>query len=103
MRHHHTWLAAVLVAGGLATGGCATQSYVDQQDAATNARIDEVRGDAQMALSRAEAAHKLAEGDFQHAVLFTDDTVKFDTDSSALSSDAQASLTAFAQRIRVDN
>lgn len=103
MRHRQIWFAAALAAGGLVLSACVTQEYVDRGDAATNARVDEVKGDAAAALARAEAAHKLAEGDFQHAVLFTDDTVKFDTDSAALSSDAQASLTAFAEKVKADN
>ncbi|HVN02058.1 MAG TPA: OmpA family protein [Caulobacteraceae bacterium] len=114
MKNRHIWLATALAAGGLALSACATQEYVDQSVAAhnaqneqqfanVNARVDQVAADAQAALARANDAHKLAEGNFQHAVLFTDDSVKFDTASSQLSADAQASLTAFADKIKADN
>ena len=116
MRRHALGIctAAVLAAAGLAMGGCATEEYVDQSVAAhnaqndqqfsdVNARVDQVKADAQAALARANEAHKLAEGDFQHAVLFTDDSVKFDTASADLSADAKASLTAFADKIKSDN
>lgn len=114
MKHQHIWLAAALAASGLAVSACATHEDVDQavathnaqneqQFADVNSRVDQVNADAQAALARANAAHKLAEGNFQHAVLFTDDSVTFDTASSDLSADAQASLTAFADKIKADN
>ncbi len=107
MKNHPIWLATVLAAGGLAMGGCATHQYVDRSIAEHNAQNQEqfasVSADAQAALARANAAHKLAEENFQHAILFTDDTAKFNTDSSALSADTQASLIAFANRIKSDN
>jgi outer membrane protein OmpA-like peptidoglycan-associated protein len=121
MKHRHIWLATALAAGGLALSACATQEDVDksiaehnaqnqqqfaqtdQQIAAVNARVDQVGADAKAALVRANDAHKLAEGDFQHAVLYTDDSVKFDTGKSELSTEAQASLTAFADKIKSDN
>jgi peptidoglycan-associated lipoprotein len=103
MKNHRAWLAAILAAGGLTLSACATEDYVDSQDAATNARVDAVNSDAQAALARADAAHRLAKGNFRHSVLFTDDSVKFDTNSSHLSADAQASLAAFADRIRSDD
>ena len=114
MRNRQVWLATAFVAGGLALSACATHEYVDQsiathnaqndqQFANVNTRVEQVAADAQLALARANEAHKLAEGDFQHAVLYTDDSVKFDTASAALSADAQASLTAFADKIKSDN
>jgi peptidoglycan-associated lipoprotein len=114
MKHQSIWLAAALAAGGMAVSACATHEYVDTQNAAqntqneqqfasVNARVDAVNGDAQLALARAEAANKLATGDMQHTVLFTDDSVKFDTNSSDLSADSQASLTAFADKIKSEN
>jgi peptidoglycan-associated lipoprotein len=103
MARHYVWLAAVLAAGGVALGACATEEYVDKGDAAANARIDAASGEAQAALARAEAAHKLAEGNFRHAVLFVDDSVKFATGSSTLSGDAQAALAAFAEKVKADN
>ena len=114
MKNRRIWLAAALAAGGLALGACATQEDVDtsiaahnaqnqEQFGSANARIDQVNADAQAALARANAAHKLAEGNFQHAVLFTDDSVKFNTASSKLSDEAKASLTAFADKIKSEN
>jgi len=95
--------AAALAAAALAMGGCATQDYVDQQIAVTNARIDAVQRDTQAALARAEEAHRLARGDFQHTVLMTDDSVKFETDKSALSDSARAWLAGFAARLKAEN
>ena len=105
MRHKITgiWGAALLAGGVLTLGGCATQEYVDQRVSATDARVAQIDADARVALARAEDAHKLAEGNFQHAVLFTDDTVKFDMGSADLSDQAKASLTAFADKIKSNN
>jgi peptidoglycan-associated lipoprotein len=113
MKHQSIWLAATLAAG-MAVSACATHEDVDQkvaehnaqndqQFAAVHSRIDAVNGDAQLALARAEAANKLAAGDMQHTVLFTDDSVKFETNSSDLSPEAQASLTAFSDKIKSEN
>lgn len=98
MRFHvsQPLLAVALAAAGLLVGGCATEEYVDQQIAATNARIDAVQ-------MRAQEAHRLAVGDFQDTVLMTDDSVRFDTDKSDLSDSARASLASFAQRLRTEN
>jgi outer membrane protein OmpA-like peptidoglycan-associated protein len=84
------------LAAGLCVGGCATEEYVDQQVAATNARVD-------AALARAEEAHKLARGDFQHTVLMTNDQIKFASDASALSGAAMSTLASFAGTIRAEN
>jgi outer membrane protein OmpA-like peptidoglycan-associated protein len=90
-------LAAALAAAGLLIGGCATEEYVDQQIAATNARIDQVQ-------ARAEEAHaKLASGDFQSTVLMMDDSVRFESNKSELSDSARASLANFAQRLKTEN
>ena len=113
-RHALGACTAVFIAGGLALSACATHEHVeqqisehnaqnDQQFAAVHSRIDAVNGDAQAALARAEAANKLAAGDMQHTVLFTDDSVKFDTNSSDLSAESQASLTTFADKIKSAN
>jgi peptidoglycan-associated lipoprotein len=113
MRRHEfaVSLAALMAASGLLLGGClATDNELaahnaenQAQFAAQDSRMDQLSSDSQAALARAEAAHKLATGDFQHAVLYTDDTVRFDTGSSSLSADAQASLAAFATRVKTDN
>lgn len=109
-RTKHYWLAAALMASGLALGACATEEYVDQSvaahaaqndatAAAEQARTEEVAAAARAAMARAQDAHKLAEGNFQHSVLMTDDSVRFASGKAALSADAQTSLTAFAQKI----
>ncbi len=115
MTHHRIWLAAALAAGGLTMTACATHdeaahARIDsataqgaQTNAAQDVRIDAASADAQAALARAEAAHKLATGDFKHCVLYTDDSVVFDTDSSTQSSEAQSLLTAFADKLKADN
>ena len=90
-------LAAALAAAGLLISGCATEEYVDQQIAATNARIDQVQ-------ARTEEAHALlATGDFRSTVLMKDDSVRFESDRSDLSNGAKALLASFAQRLKAEN
>jgi outer membrane protein OmpA-like peptidoglycan-associated protein len=96
-------LAAALVAAGLALSGCATEEYVDQQIADTNARIDQVHADTQAAMAHAQEAHRLARGEAQHAVLMRNDSVTFDTDSSYLSGDARALLADFAETVKAQD
>ena len=114
MKYDRIWLVSALAAGGLAISACATEEYVDtsiaahnaqneQQFATVNSRMDQLNADTKNALARAEAAHKLAEGDFQHSVLYSDDSVKFATAKSDLSDEAKASLTAFADKLKSDN
>lgn len=114
-------LAATVVAGGLALSACATESYVDQHVAAVNTRVDETNAQltalgsrvdgvartAQEGLTRANAAHALAEtkadGKFVYAAAGEPTSVLFATNSWTLSSDAQATLTAFAEKLKGDN
>ena len=111
-------VAAFLAAGGLAASGCATHEDVHEaigehntqnqqqfahrqgQHNSQQGQIDELKGESDAALARAEATHKLAEGDFKHEVVFTDDTVKFETGKSELSPDAQAALNTFAEKVK---
>ena len=53
-------MAAVIILGGLSLSACATTSYVDQQIAAVNGRIDAVDAKATDALQRADAANVTA-------------------------------------------
>ncbi len=104
-------LAALMAASGLLLSGClATDKELAEHNAANeaqfasvNSRMDQVNADSQAALARAEQAHTLAQGDFQHTVLYTDDTVQFATGSAVLSADAQAALSAFAAKVKSDN
>jgi outer membrane protein OmpA-like peptidoglycan-associated protein len=107
-------IAALLAAGGLAVSGCATHEDVSeaigehnaqnqQQFAGQQAQIDQVKAESNAALARAEAAHKLADVDFKHEVVFTDDSVKFETGKSELSPDAQAALNTFAEKVKATN
>jgi peptidoglycan-associated lipoprotein len=114
-------MAALLAAGGLALSGCATHEDVQEAIGAHNsqneqdiargqgqhmdqqAQIDQLKGDSQAALARAEAAHKLAAGDFKHEIVFTDDSVKFETGKADLTAEAQSSLAAFAEKIKAGN
>jgi outer membrane protein OmpA-like peptidoglycan-associated protein len=96
-------LTSAALAAVLAIGGCASQDYVDHGFAATNARIDAIAARTESAHARAEEAHALARGDFQHQVLLTDDSVRFETDSAALSAYDQQALAGFAGRVKAEN
>ncbi|KAK0349379.1 hypothetical protein LTR94_033397, partial [Friedmanniomyces endolithicus] len=66
-------------------------------------RVTQVEGTAGQALERANAAHKLAEGKFLYQVVLSDDSVKFPTDASALSPEAEQRLGELAQRLKAEN
>lgn len=93
---------AVLLAA-VATSGCATKGFVRDQVAVVDTRVTQVDGRAGEALSRAQAAHKLAEGKFLYEVVLSDDSVKFPTDRHALSPEAEARLAELAQRLKGEN
>ena len=124
----NTKWTAVALAAALATTGCATKKYVEQQVVATQEqmtqRIDQVEGQveanqtrldeqeqmiedasktAQDALDRAVAAGQLAEGKFIYEATFTDDQIHFETDEAELLGDAKAALDAFAAEIKGRN
>ena len=117
-------LVAALSVAGLTMSACATEEYVDQKVAvvdtkvdgvsahvdqigsqlqALSGRVDGVDRTAQDALQRANAAGTMAAGKFQYTVVSQDDSIKFDTNKSALSDEAKATLTAFAERLKADN
>lgn len=54
-------LVTVLLLGGLALSGCATQKYVDEQIAGVNSRISAVDAKASDAIQRADAASSAAQ------------------------------------------
>ena len=114
---------AVVVTGLL--GGCATSGSVDQKIAqaqaetnqkiesvagqvenlqqkqqATDVRLDQLSQEAREALQRAQEAGVLARGQVVFEQSFTEDRVKFRTDSYELDSNAQAALSEFANRVK---
>ena len=110
-------VAGVVLLGGLWLGGCATQDYVDKHVAVVQGQVTDLQGTtqsqgqhlaqvdqtAQDALQRAEAAGKLAEGKFLYQMVLSDDSVKFPTDGSKLSPEAETRLSDFASKLKSDN
>lgn len=110
--------AAVIAAGALSLGGCATKDYVNQtvsaqvsaedakvqtNQAQTNQHLAKLDQDTQDALTRATDAGKLAQGKFLYSMVLSDDSVKFKADSAKLSPEAQQRLQAFADKLKTDN
>jgi outer membrane protein OmpA-like peptidoglycan-associated protein len=109
--------AAVVVAGGLALSGCATEQYVNEQVGAVGARVDAldskvnalstrvdgVDRTAQAAGQRADEAYALAKGKMSRTVVSESDTILFETAKWDLSDEAKATLTAFAEKLKADN
>lgn len=103
-------VGGALIALGFAASGCASHRFVrDQVEVVDNrvmevdGRVTQVEGTAGQALERANAAHKLAEGKFLYQVVLSDDSVKFPTDASALSPEAEQRLAELAQRLKSEN
>ncbi|WP_374385827.1 OmpA family protein [Brevundimonas sp.] len=103
-------VGGALIAVGFAASGCASHRFVrDQVQVVDNrvmevdGRVTQVEGTAGQALERANAAHKLAEGKFLYQVVLSDDSVKFPTDASALSPEAEQRLSELAQRLKSEN
>jgi peptidoglycan-associated lipoprotein len=101
-----TILTAIIAAGAL-TSGCATQKYVDTSVANLGASLT-ARGDAtetlaKDALTRANDAHKLAEGKFVYAATLTDETARFNTSRFDLTPEAQARLTSISDQLIAAN
>ena len=111
-------IAGVVLLTGFSLGGClATQDYVDKHVAPVQGQVSTLQGQvndhqshlAQLdqtsreALERAEAAGKLAEGKFLYQMVLSDDSVKFPTDSSKLSPEAQSRLMDFVSKLKNDN
>ena len=109
--------AAALAATAISLGGCATEDYVDKHVAAVDTKVQSTQSQVdehqahlvkldqttQDALSRAEAAGKLAEGKFLYSMVLSDDSVKFPVDSSKLSPEAQQRLADFVEKLKNDN
>jgi peptidoglycan-associated lipoprotein len=73
---------------------------LQQRQQATEQRLDEVSKEAREALQRAQEAGVLARGQVVFEQSFTEDRVRFRTGSANLTSDAEAALNEFAQRIK---
>lgn len=103
-------VAGVVALGALSLGGCATKEYVRDQVApvATQvetheqhlATLDQATQDA---MSRAEAAGKLAEGKFLYSMVLSDDSMKFAASKATLSPEVESRLDAFAEKLKADN
>jgi len=110
-------LAGAALIGAISLGGCATQDYVNKhvavvQDQVTQTQaqqtqqgqhIDQLDQNTKDAMSRAEEAHKLAEGKFLYSMVLSDDSVKFPLDSSRLSPEAETRLADFVTKLSSDN
>jgi outer membrane protein OmpA-like peptidoglycan-associated protein len=77
----------------------ATQAQVSAHDT----HLGQLDQTTREALERAQAAGKLAEGKFLYAMVLSDDSVKFPTDGTKLSPEAQTRLMDFAQKLKADN
>lgn len=113
--------AATVAAAGLALSACATENYVDEHVAAVNSRVDQtdarvaalssrvdgVERTAQEGLQRANAANALAQTKADAKFVYSDTgegtSVQFATNRWALSQDAEATLTAFAEKLKSEN
>ena len=102
--------AGVALLGVMAMDGCATKKFVRQEVGVVNARVDQhdqriasVDQAAKDAMARAEAAGKLAEGKFVYSMVLSDDSMKFGAGKAEISSEAQARLDAFAEKLKTDN
>lgn len=103
-------VGGAILALGVAASGCASHRFVrdqvevvDTRVTGVDSRLTGVDATAQQALARANDAHVLAEGKFLYQVVLSDDSVKFPTDASALSPEAEQRLSEFAQRLASEN
>jgi outer membrane protein OmpA-like peptidoglycan-associated protein len=121
-------VAATVIAGGLSVSACATEDYVDKHVAAVSTRLDSVQSEvsalssrvdgvdrtaqgamqaAQRAQQSADAARALAATKVDNKFAYTDQgtgaQVFFDSGKATLTSDAQATLTALAEKLKGDN
>ena len=116
--------AIALAIGAVSLGGCATEDFVRKQVATEDGKLSATQADVQAhegrlqahetrlgevdrtaheALDRAQAAGKLAEGKFLYSVVLSDDSVKFPTSGTELSSEAKTRLMDFVQKLKEDN
>lgn len=104
----------LLASAVVIVSGCVTESYVDERVAGLEDRLEsrlddqderfgELSETSRQALERATEAGALAEGKFLYSIVFTDDSIKFESDNATLSPDAQQRLTELAGRLKEDN
>ena len=79
------------------------QKATDANLASTNVRVEELSKEAQDALKRAQEAGVLAKGKVVFQQTFTEDRVKFKTNSYDLNKDSQAALDDFAGKVKALN
>lgn len=103
-----------ILAAATMLGGCATKSFVREQVSALEQRqntqitalgqrVDTADQTANDALSRAEAAGKLAQGKFDYSVVLSDEQTKFASDMSNLSPEAKTILADLAKKLIAQN
>ncbi len=128
-----SFFAVVVVTGIFLSGmiGCATEQYVKDQIAGIDTKIGEVRKNAvanqteiaslkksaakqnrliqkhsttvREAMSRAEEAHKLAEGKLLYEATISGESVHFGFDRSNVSDEAKTCLDVFAGVVKAEN
>jgi outer membrane protein OmpA-like peptidoglycan-associated protein len=123
MRTNRTLLLTAAIAiVGLGMAACesepmASVAYVDSKTGANKAELDQLNSQvaslntqvaaanmaAQQASAKADEAGRKAAGDFAHQVVFTDDSIQFETGKSELSQEDQTKLAAFADKLKSDN
>ncbi|HXU98967.1 MAG TPA: OmpA family protein [Caulobacteraceae bacterium] len=117
MRTTRLPVIAVVAVAALSLGACATKGFVRQQVGVEDTRLQATQSQVSAhdthlgqldqttreALDRANAAGKLAEGKFLYSMVLSDDSVKFPTDGSKLSPEAQTRLMDFAQKLKSEN
>lgn len=100
-------LAGVILLGAGGLTACATPNFVKKsvaaEDQKVGGRMDVMDKNTRDAMARAEAAHKLAEGKFLYSMVLSDDSVKFPTNGSELSPEAETRLQDFANKLKSDN
>jgi outer membrane protein OmpA-like peptidoglycan-associated protein len=122
------FVAATVMAGGLTVSACATEDYVDKHVAAVSTRLDSVQSEVSALSSRVDGVDRTAQGAMQaaqraqqtadaaNALAATKSAAKFnytdtgqggqvffETGKFTLTSDAQATLTALAEKLKGDN
>jgi peptidoglycan-associated lipoprotein len=79
------------------------QKATDTNLAQTNVRVEQLSKEAQDALKRAQEAGVLAKGKVVFQQTFSEDRVRFKTDSYELNKDSQAALDDFAGKVKALN
>ena len=96
-------LTGAILMAALGASGCASHKFVRENLAVVDNRVTTVDATAKDALSRANAAQKLAEGKFQFETILSDDSVKFPRNQAALSPEAEARISELASRLKAEN